>query len=172
LERLERQRGKGNRAMQVRNATEEQVYTAAEEVGVRICNLRCGGSRRPYLTFILRTGEPSVYRRDWRGKTQLAPAYQRKSQRARISTAKETHGKVFCPTVPGAVCWHGHAAFYRALYKLAPNAWVRTAKAVYTSAEQFEATYRDSANKPGGAFSGPYSPLPYQQACGCTESAS
>jgi len=153
--------------MLVRNATQEQIEAAAAEVGVR---LRGGGytgiverqTRRhgPEFRFTLRTGE--------------APPWQRLSQLARYSRARGHEGEAYNPVVPGAVCWHGHREFFRALYRHAPDAWIRTAIATYTSAAQFEATHRATLDNPhasgwDGADRDPrYGSLPYEQACTCS----
>lgn len=44
----------------------------------------------------------------------------------------------------GAVGWDGHRDFFRALYKLAPRAVVRTSMAVYRGAEDFEQEYQEN----------------------------
>ncbi|HEY9014253.1 MAG TPA: hypothetical protein VIM84_04210, partial [Gemmatimonadales bacterium] len=122
--------------MLVRNATQEQIEAAAGEVGVR---LYCNGAgyigerptRRhgPEFRFTLRTGEKCQQLLDWRGKLRWAPPWQRLSRFTRYSRARGHEGVVYSPVVPGAVCWHGHREFFRALYRLAPNAWIKTAKA-------------------------------------------
>ena len=161
--------------MLARNVTLEQLQQAAREVGVRLYGGRYGTGPCEHITrngpeyrFTLRTGSKTERRPDWRGKLRRQARYSRLSQLTRTSRARETYGARYSPTVPGAVCFHGHRDFYRALYRLAPHAWIRTAKATYTSAEQFEATYRDAGYNPN-AGNGLVGLIPYDQACTCDE---
>lgn len=51
--------------------------------------------------------------------------------------------------VPGAVCWHGHRDFFRALYDLAgPNVRVKTMLADYRNADHFELEYPTTTPTP------------------------
>lgn len=105
---------------------------------------------------------------DWRGKLVWSPRYQRLSQRTQRSTAQGHEGKEFARVVPGRVCWHGHRDFFRALYKLAPRAVVRTAMAVYRDAEDFEAHFESTRRQLGGeSWVGMMKP--YADACTCSE---
>jgi len=47
-------------------------------------------------------------------------------------------------TIPGAVCWHGHRDFFRALYYHDMEAIIKTTLAKYEGAEHFEYTYPES----------------------------
>ncbi len=149
--------------MIAKNVTQEQLERAAKKVGVSLYDLR-HVSRG--IRFTLKTGEPSVRRMDWRGKMRLAPPYQRLSQRARQSDAVATKGVTFYPVIPGAVCWHGHRDFFRAVYDLAPDAEFRTAMAVYKGREHFESvfpsTYFQDSQRMGYTM-----PRPYVEACSC-----
>lgn len=140
---------------------------AASEVGVRLYNLRDSGRG---IAFTLKTGDPSEWREDWKGKRKLMPKYQREARYGRRSTAKGHEGEVFYPTVPGAVCWHGHRDMIRALYARIPDAKVRTAFTTYQDARHFEDTYRDTYDGPqkdSGGFATYY--RPYRDACTCDE---
>jgi hypothetical protein len=146
----------------------QAAEAAAEEVGVRLYNLRESGKG---IAFTLKTGEPNEQRPDWRGKLKWQARYQRLSQGTRQSTDKKHPGIEFNPVVPGAVCWHGHRDFLMALYRRVPDAKVRTAFITYQNAEHFEANYRDTWNgapdKAGRGFAAGY--VPYRDACTCAE---
>lgn len=101
--------------------TAELIERAADGIGVRAANLRPDGSG---FRFVLRTVDSGL--RD-------GPAYRRVNQH---------NGR----TVPGAVCWHGHRAFMRELYRHAPEAKIRTALANYDGAEHFERTHSQTAH--------------------------
>jgi hypothetical protein len=64
-----------------------------------------------------------------------------------------------------AVCWHGHRAYFEALYRRAPLATVSTAQAVYHNAADFDATHDDTGYKNIGSQ---VDPLSYRAACLCT----
>ena len=157
--------------MKVYGVTESQVYEAAERAGVRAYNFREHNGRKPYVNFTLKTAteatEPGI---DWRGKRVMRPKYQRTSAHGRRSHAKGYEGVTFYPTVPGAVCWHGHRDFLRVLFALAPNAEVRTTMATYKGATHFERTYR-ATQQEGGDYMGMVRMIPYEQACTCVEGA-
>lgn len=152
--------------MKVTGATAEQIQQAARETGVRIYNFRESGHG---FAFTLKTGEHATPRIDWRGKTVLSPRYQRLSQYTQTSTARGHEGKQFARVVPGAVCWHGHRDFFRALYRLAPRARVRTALAVYRNADNFEEEYPRTRTATGPENSYVSRLTPYSAACTCKE---
>jgi len=136
---------------------------------VRLYNLRDSGRG---IAFTLKVGEPSELRQDWRGRLKLMPRYQRKSTWERLSTAKGFEGVPFYPTVPGAVCWHGHRDFLRALYAKIPDAKVHTAFITYLGASDFERRHLETwdgapgSSAEASAFAGA---RPYQDACTCEE---
>lgn len=152
--------------MHVKGAEGWQIKEAADAVGVRLYNFRKSGKG---FAFQLKTGEPRELREDWRGKQRWMPRYQRLSQRERRSTAKGYEGTWFAPVVPGAVCWHGHRDFLRALFERAPEAVVRTAFITYRGKEDFERNYRETRyGKPGvgNTYMGAQ-PTAYAEACTC-----
>jgi hypothetical protein len=64
-----------------------------------------------------------------------------------------------------AVCWHGHAAFFRELFKRDPHIEVRSrwaAGAVHYTAENFERTYPETGNANIGSL---MTPMAYRDAC-------
>lgn len=73
--------------------------------------------------------------------------------------------------MPGAVCWHGHRDFLRALYRRVPDAKVRTAFITYQNAEHFEARYRSTYDGPPASARGSFAGhvRPYRDACTCDE---
>jgi len=64
-----------------------------------------------------------------------------------------------------AVCWHGHRAYFDALYKRAPEALVQTAQATYRNAADFTESHDDTGYKNIGSLA---DPLSYRAACLCT----
>lgn len=143
----------------------DQIEQAANDTGVRLYNVR---QTRNGWGFTLKTDSARTeLLPDWRGKLKHQPRYQRLSQRERTSYAKDTHGQTFYPVVPGAVCWHGHRDFFRALFRLVPDAEIRTAMATYKGAEHFEQTFGMTRYE-GGSRMGVHM-LPYVDACTCGE---
>lgn len=65
-----------------------------------------------------------------------------------------------------AVCYHGHLAFFRALYRLCPNAIVQTGMATYRSAEELE---RDAPALADRNVGSEYRPQRYADLCTCHE---
>jgi len=63
----------------------------------------------------------------------------------------------------GAVCWHGHRDFMRAVFEREPDARIHTALADYHGAEDFERKYRDTNKNIGSVMR----PLRYGDACKC-----
>lgn len=145
--------------MIARGVTLDQLHQAAREVGVRF-SMGTPDERAtrkgPEFRFTLKTDTERFGYPDKQGNGG-AP-WRRKSQYPRAS------GRY--ATVPGACCFHGHEQFFRALYRLAPGAWIKTAKAIYISPEQFEATFRAAGYNPN-AGNGLRGPIPYDQACVC-----
>lgn len=92
---------------------------------------------------------------------KAATPYRRLSQHV----DRKKDGTPYQRTVPGAVCWHGHRDFFRALYKLAPEAIIKTALATYRNSRHFEEAF------PGTRQVATDSPrmntVPYDQACTC-----
>ena len=98
--------------------TDTQIVDAAKLVSVNIYNLRDvnkSGSKR----FQLHTNG-------------VGSKYRRRSYRGDVAR-----------TIPGAVCWHGHRDFMRALFVVEINGRVQTAMADYRGRRDFEDSYRD-----------------------------
>lgn len=89
-------------------------------------------------------------------KLSASKAYQR--------TSPTQTNKAGEPRRIAAVCWHGHAAFFRELFKLEPTAVVsssRMGQARYT-ADNFESTYGPTGDWNVGS---PYAPCAFRDAC-------
>lgn len=107
--------------MLARNVTEAELEQAARQVGVRLGNLRPNGRG---LRFTLWTkGKP--------------PKYGRRSQ-----TIRNRDGSL--RRIPGRVCWHGHRDFFRAVFRLQPQAYFDTALAKYEGTLDFERKFPDT----------------------------
>lgn len=63
-----------------------------------------------------------------------------------------------------AVCWHGFRDFFRELYRLSPNAYIKTGLALYRNSESFEKVFPGTAFRNIGST---YSPLQISDACWC-----
>ena len=102
--------------------------------------------------------ESKVRGRDW--QITLAPigdCYRRYGQ---SSTSTGKHRRI------NAVCYHGHLAFFRALYRLAPAAIIRTGMATYRSAEELERDAHLAGERNVGSE---YCPQRYADLCTCAE---
>jgi hypothetical protein len=63
-----------------------------------------------------------------------------------------------------AVCWHGHLAFFREVYRVSPDAVIHTAMASYRSSEDLERDKWDSYDKNVGPQ---IAPVAYGDVCLC-----
>jgi hypothetical protein len=106
--------------MIARKCTQSAIVQAAESVGVRadVSGLNQSGTS---YRFTLKLGPDKLYQR-------TSP------------TQTRADGE---PRRIAAVCWHGHAAFFRALFKLCPSAIVSSSRMgqVRFTADNFETTY-------------------------------
>lgn len=112
------------------------LYHAAEAVGVRLNNIRNANARGTRIAFVLRLGPAKLYQR-------LSPTGRRVA----------------------AVCWHGHAAFFRELFRLDPRVEVRSSWVggpTHYTAENFEHTYPSTGDANIGSM---YAPMAYRDAC-------
>jgi hypothetical protein len=131
--------------MLVRHVNVDSLYRAANTSSVRLYNIRPEGRG---FRFQLRTDGTRTWRR--RGFSR------RPSDGERRWTG-------------GAVCWHGHRAFMRAVYQLEPEAIIATSMARYTSARQFEATHESTGNRMVGSQADPVS---FAELCDCPDADS
>jgi hypothetical protein len=123
--------------------TEHQLTHAADITGVRVRDFRPVGDSGRAVRFRLALAPDKLYQR-------RAPITRRR--------------------VP-AVCWHGHEAFFRALFAVAPGARVQTAflrgnppgDRFYT-AENFDRLYLSTGNRNVGSQ---FQPCLMRAACEC-----
>lgn len=127
--------------MIVGNVTREQVQEAADNVRIRVSHegIRPEGRR-------------------WR--LVLVPGVERQWQRTSPSMAGRGRRV-------NAACWHGYYAFMRELYRLAPDAVIRSTMATYRSADELEDTAWQSETRNVGSQ---VAPVPYSEACQCDQS--
>lgn len=149
--------------MIARGVTLDQLYQAAQEVGVRlVTNGRYGSGpavretkRGPEFRFNLATdSERFGIARD--GGEGGAP-YRRLSDRPPYRT------------IPGRCCWHGHVRFLAALFTLAPDAYVRTAMATYRGSVDFWRSYQGTFDV-AAPYMGFHLTAPADQVCTCKQS--
>jgi hypothetical protein len=136
--------------MLIRNVQFEQVQKAAEKVGVRVIEWRP----------VSRAGR-GAYR------FRLGLGAERDYQRLSASTGRGPNG---AGHRIAAVCWHGHRDFYRALFRIAPEARVQTTLTRgferghrYYTAENFERVYQETDRNIGSLMS----PMAFSEACTC-----
>jgi hypothetical protein len=129
--------------MLIRNARLEQVQKAADKVGVRVVEWRAVSPTS--YRFRLRLGVERDYQR-------TSVGYGRQGRRI------------------SAVCWHGHRDFYRALFRIAPEATVQTALTRgfargnrYYTAQNFERVYQETDKNIGPLIA----PVAHSEACTC-----
>jgi hypothetical protein len=63
-----------------------------------------------------------------------------------------------------AICWHGHRDFMREIFKINPDASIRTSLAHYKGKDDFENKFYATRNH---NISNSYYPLPYKFSCKC-----
>jgi len=68
-----------------------------------------------------------------------------------------------------AVCWHGFRDFFRACYRIEPNAVFRTGMATWKGSEHFEENFQESGHRNIGSQ---MYPMAAAEACRCPESGS
>ena len=123
--------------MLIYHATQSDIERAAHQARVQLLNLRA----------------VTQAKRTWR--VRLVPLVVATKGRETLYAWQRYSSSAF-PTKGGrrrkvhAVCWHGHRAFMRALYALAPTAKIRTAFATYYDAAHFERNHGDTAYRTVG----------------------
>lgn len=128
--------------MIARNVSTLDIVKAAESVGVKAVITRQMNTKGTAFAFTLKLGPQRTYQR----------------------TSPTMTNKDGEPRRIAAVCWHGHAAFFRALFKLAPDATVSTSRmgSVKYTAENFETTYGPTGDWNIGSM---YQPVAFRDAC-------
>jgi hypothetical protein len=129
--------------MEIRNVTAEQLEAAAIMASVRLSAGGAWGER--YRGMIQPVRATRNGGRVWRIVLRTVGTPPKWGRRG-FKVCKNGQRS----RVPGAVCWHGHRAFMRALYRLAPHAVIISALARYNSAEDFEAKHGETGERPTG----------------------
>jgi hypothetical protein len=80
-----------------------------------------------------------------------------KYQRSSVSSGNRVH----------AVCWHGFRDFFRAVYRVEPDARFATAMDTWKDAADFEARFRETGHRNAGSQ---MCPISAAEACRCPES--
>lgn len=136
--------------MLARNVTYGQLADAAARTGVALYEARPANARESAWRFRI-VPLPERDEDGWK-------LYQRRSTSS-FSTERKVH----------AVCWHGHRQFFGELFKLAPDAVVRTAMAVWTlktfTVDNLWETYRKN-------IGAPVFPVCAGEACNCNAGVS
>lgn len=137
--------------MKAWGVTEAEIRAAAAEVGLTVySDWRGTGIVKDGRALRFRLGLDSMQPRHDDGDLP----YQRHStNRSAIIAGRRI----------AAVCWHGHRDFMRALFRMQPEARIKTALADYRGVADFEMKYRDTQGE-GNRYN-----LAYGQACGCSE---
>lgn len=120
--------------MLILGATPDEIREAAKVAGVRLrgqSSWRSGGS-----------GDVRPSGRGYRVQLATVGARPKFRRLSRFCYGNGNRDNGQRRTIPGAVCWHGHRDFMRALYVLAPAAEIRTAFATYKGAAHFEESFR------------------------------
>jgi hypothetical protein len=147
--------------MEIRNVTAEQLEFAAHEANVR---MMMGGSwgAPQYGVMVTPVGCTRQGGRVWRLTLRTARDESGKVVWGRRGFAHNKDGSR--RRVPGPVCWHGHRAFMRALFKVAPHAIIISALARYNGSEDFERKHGATADHPVGSY---YDPVTTANLCDC-----
>lgn len=128
---------------------------AATEVGVRV-DIRSEreNSRSVSVRFGLKTAPPLD------GKRRHKAGEFRYGRRSVHITNRDGSMR----RIPGAVCWHGHRDFMRAVFSILPDVRITSRLADYRGVVDFEAKYRDTAHRNVGSQ---FHPCYYAEACDC-----
>lgn len=143
--------------MQASKVTRDVLESAAREIGVTLemRALNTAGTRfQVKVNPGARDGErfESVSGR----KGSPMSKYQRTSA-STFSRGRRVH----------AVCWHGFRDFFRAVYRVAPDATFRTAFDTWKGSEDFESRFRFSGHRNIGSQ---VAPMMAADACACPDS--
>lgn len=129
--------------MLVRQTTPEVIRQAARDAGVSLDNERPDG--RGYRFVLRRDYGTTLYRR--------RAFHRRKDGKRAYATG-------------GVICWHGHRAFMRRLFQLAPDAILISTMARYDGAGDFESRHGFTAYKEVGSMA---DSAQYSELCDCEE---
>lgn len=125
--------------MLIHRSSREAIEEAARQAGVRV--------------------EVRPYRGAWRAKCR--PLFVQRPVWPRYMRRGTSYS---CSRLPSCLCWHGFAAFFKALFELSPRASMRTPLAFYQGRESFYRQYEATAHHNIGSMS---CPLEIADACDC-----
>lgn len=145
--------------MEIRNVTAEQLEHAAHKAVVRMVQGGAWGARHGMVEPIGATREGG---RKWRITLRTVMGEDGRPVWGRLGFRRRKDG-TRC-RVPGAVCWHGHRAFMRALLEVAPHAVIVTGMARYDGREHFEHAHWATAERNLGSV---VDPVYYADLCDC-----
>lgn len=146
--------------MEIRGATLETIETAARKAGVLLAG---GGWGRPS------DWRPLNRRGDgWAGRLKPDPA-NRLDGHPKAPPVFSRRAQGSGSVLGGCLCWHGHRAFLRALFALAPAATVRTVAAHYKGQAHFEASHGATGYRNIGSQ---VRPVSMADACVCEDQVS
>jgi hypothetical protein len=152
--------------MIARNVTREVLESAARKVGVSldVTTLNQKGTR--HRVKVNSAPTPENYRT---ATSKDGRTYQVrfKDERGDAPYQRESVGYSSAGRRVSAVCWHGFAAFFRAVYAQVPEAVFQTAIDTWKGSEDFEARFPASGHRNIGP---PIAPVRMADACRCPES--
>lgn len=135
------------------------IEDIAKRLNVRVENLR--QNRRGDLCFVLRPNDDK-YR-------AYTVRYERVDDPGDLFEPARKYRAQF--RRKGAVCWHGHRDFMRAIFVHNPEASINTCLAQYRNAEDFEDKYEATGENGGGpmGYGMVHGQVSYSRACRCSE---
>ncbi len=138
--------------MKIKGLTEQQIRECAERAGAfRLDNVRHEGR---YTLFVLRMKNCTPTRKVEREDPEHADMRYRKRGWDGGRLGRWT----------GAVCFHGHKAFMDEIFKLNPEATIRTKMAAYLGREDFESKWVQTGMANVGSM---MMPMQYREQCDC-----
>lgn len=158
--------------MLIRGATGDQIEQALSDTNAQHgSDIRFAGSGRWGNTGYGLRGSGTTYRCTLRCNPGV---FSRRRPYVRCKhNYHRSYGLTSCPTDNGcrptrmaSVCWHGHRAFMRALFALAPDARITTGIITYKGSEDFERTHDDTGYRNIGSA---MSPVAWREACDCID---
>jgi len=134
----------------------EALESAAAECGVRVDINTLSGSGKRHRVKVYPLVSADAYTAGGRRKRgeRGDAKYQRTSALVMFHENRRVH----------AVCWHGFRDFFRACFRLAPDATFKTALDHWRGSADFEARYRASEHRNIGS---PVAPVCAAEACRC-----
>lgn len=134
--------------VKIKGVTEDQIKACAVRLGM---HFNVTGHVGNYVQGVLRMTGP------WKGKKDEPRPYWKHGW-TRFAWGRGPR------YAHGAVCFHGHRDFMREIYKINPQAVIRTKLAAYVGSEGFERVFPPLADRNIGSEA---MPLRYGAACDC-----